>query len=133
MTLSLWFRIYGASVIGVMLLVRLGFPFGPLRQWLQSGPYVAKGAAGWAIVTPRAVGPLAEHVEPAVGKWSARVKLGPLNLLRSWLGEMVDCPYCSGAYVAAFFLAVSGAGWVWWPALWAASACTVVIMDRVAE
>ena len=126
MTLSLWFRIYGASVIGIMLLVRLGFPLGPLRQWLQSGPYVAKGAGKWAVVN-------GDEVTQADGKWSARVKLGPLNLLRSWLGEMLDCPYCSGAYVAAFFVAVSGAGWVWCPALWAASACTVVIMDRVAE
>ena len=126
MTLSLWFRIYGASVIGIMLLVRLGFPLGPLRQWLQSGPYVAKGAGKWAVVN-------GDEVTQADGKWSARVKLGPLDLLRSWLGEALDCPYCSGAYVAAFFVAVSGAGWAWWPALWSASACTVVIMGRVAE
>ncbi len=132
MTLSLWLRIYGASVIGIMLLVRLGFPFGPLRQWLQSGPYVAKGAAGWAVVTVHGMG-YPDEVDPCDSKWDARAKVGPLNLLRSWLGEMLDCPYCSGAYVAAFFVAVSGAGWVWWPALWAASACTVVIMDRVAE
>lgn len=129
MTLSLWLRIYGASVIGIMLLVRLGFPFGPLRQWSQSGPYPAKGADSdaWAVVTPH------DGVKMALSKWDARWRVGPLNLLRSWLGEMLDCPYCSGAYVAAFFVAVSGAGWVWWPALWAASACTVVIMDRVAE
>lgn len=129
MTLSLWLRIYGASVIGIMLLVRLGFPLGPLRQWLQSGPYVAKGAMGWAYTLTGEAADLAM----ARSKWDARGKVGPLNLLRSWAGDALDCPYCSGAYVAAFFIAVSGAGWVWWPALWAASACTVVIMDRVAE
>lgn len=128
MTLSLWFRIYGASVIGIMLLVRLGFPFGPLRQWLQSGPYVAKSenGKGWAVVAGPAVVPMDS-------KWQARWNVGPANLLRGWLGDAAECPYCSGAYVTAFFVAVSGAGWVWWPALWAASACTVVIMDRVAE
>ena len=128
MTLSLWLRIYGASVIGIMLLVRLGFPFGPLRQWLQSGPYVGIGEESGTYAVVDGGRPIA-----APSKWAARVKLGPLNLLRSWLGEMLDCPYCSGAYVAAFFVAVSGVGWVWCPALWAASACTVVIMDRVAE
>lgn len=130
MTLSLWLRIYGASVIGIMLLVRLGFPFGPLRQWLRSGPYVAvsESGKGWASVHAGGA-----QVRPALTKWQARWHVGPANLLRSWLGEMLDCPYCTGAYVAAFFVAVSGVGWVWWPALWAASACTVVIMDRVAE
>lgn len=138
MTLSLWLRIYGASVIGIMLLVRLGFPFGPLRQWLQSGPYVAKGAAGWAVVTPRAAGPLAEHVEPADGKWSARVKLGPLNLLRSWLGDLCSCYWCTGGWVALFAVLafVPGSVWdrlTWWGALWAAASFTVAVVVRLED
>lgn len=132
MTLSLWFRIYGASVIGIMLLVRLGFPFGPLRQWLQSGPYVAKGAAGWAVVD----GP--DQVRQMSSRWVARGQVGPLNLLRSWLGDLCSCYWCTGGWVALFAVLafVPGSVWdrlTWWGALWAAASFTVAVVVRLED
>lgn len=132
MTLSLWLRIYGASVIGIMLLVRLGFPFGPLRQWLQSGPYVAKGAAGWAVVD----GP--DQVRQMSSRWVARGQVGPLNLLRSWLGDLCSCYWCAGAWVTLVFTLafVLGSTWdrlTWWGPCWLAASFTCAVIARIED
>lgn len=132
MTLSLWLRIYGASVIGIMLLVRLWFPFGPLRQWLQSGPYVAKGAAGWAVVD----GP--DQVRQMSSRWVARGQVGPLNLLRSWLGDLVSCYWCAGAWVTlvstlAFALGTTWDRLTWWGPCWLAASFTCAVIARIED
>ena len=133
MTLSLCLRIYGASVIGIMLLVRLGFPFGPLRQWLQSGPYVGIGQESGTYAVVDGGRPIA-----APSKWAARVKLGPLNLLRSWLGDLCSCYWCTGGWVAllAALAFVPGSAWdrlTWWGALWAAASFTVAVVVRLED
>ena len=133
MTLSLWLRIYGASVIGIMLLVRLGFPLGPLRQWLQSGPYVGIGEESGTYAVVDGGRPIA-----APSKWAARVKLGPINLLRSWLGDLCSCYWCTGGWVALFAVLafVPGSVWdrlTWWGALWAAASFTVAVVVRLED
>lgn len=131
MTASLGLRLYAATTIGVLLLVRLSWPFGSLRSWFQSGPYVAHGDAGWAVVD----GPT---VTPCESVWQARAKVGPLNLLRSWVGELLACPYCCAAWIALFFASAFLPGTAWerlqfWPVLWLSASATVVVLDRVAE
>jgi hypothetical protein len=137
MTPSLFAQLYSASAIGIMLLVRLEFPFSGMRQWLQQGRYVAYSEAlGWAVVTPPGTG--SEDVEPVGSKWQARVAVGPFGLARSWIGAALECGWCSGAWVSLFFACVfvDGNAWdrlVWWPVLWLASAATTVVLDKVAE
>lgn len=129
MTFSLWLRLYPASVLGILLLTELSFPFGPLRDWFQSGPYVAKGSEGWAVVD-------GDEIRPASSRGAARGHLGFVNLARSFVGELISCSWCTGAWVALFFTAVFVPGWdrlAWWPALWLASSATVVVLDRIAE
>lgn len=133
MTLSLWLRIYGASVIGIMLLVRLGFPLGPLRQWLQSGPYVGIGEESGTYAVVDGGRPIA-----APSKWAARVKLGPINLLRSWLGDLVSCYWCAGAWVTLVFTLAFALGttWdrlTWWGPCWLSASFTCAVIARIED
>ena len=92
---------------------------------------MAKGAGKWAVVN-------GDEVTQADGKWSARVKLGPLNLLRSWLGDLVSCYWCAGAWVTLVFTLafVLGSTWdrlTWWGPCWLAASFTCAVIARIED
>jgi hypothetical protein len=136
-TLSVWLRLYATSTIGVLLLVQLAFPFRPLRKWLADGDHIAHHPT-----EPDGPFFVVKDGEPQ-GKVYASYREANRQLnvgtrLRAWLSEMLDCPWCTAAWVAlgiaGGYAAVEGAGVLWWvPTLWLAAAATVVVLDAVAE
>lgn len=135
MTPALFATLSATTALAILLVTDLSVPFGPVRRWLQRGPHVEtvdEVDGPWFVVRDGARD--AGHVSPS----AAAAHLSAGERMRAWGGELVSCPWCSGAWVAAAVLLVAsihyGANLLWyWPAVWFTSSAAVVVVHRLAD
>lgn len=135
MTPALFAALTAGCALAIMLVVELQVPLGGVRRFLVSGPHVETEDpvyGPWWVVDERGERVGEGHATPS----RAAAQLTAGERVRAWGGELVECPWCAGAYVTAAALALAalhyGADVLWfWPAVWFASALTVVVARAV--
>lgn len=141
MTPELFLTLAASCAIAILLVVELRVPVAPIRRWAQTGPQV---------VSERDEGPwVVRRLDPDTRQWhrdpeahpspsAAAAHLTAAERFRAWLGELMECPYCTGAWLTAAALGVAAVDrgadvLVYWPALWFTSAVLVVTARRIGE